>query len=57
MILVKKTVCRQEIELTLERLKKAERNLSTKEQKLRERELKVKERERKLEQQFHVAVR
>ena len=49
--------CRQEIELTLERLKKAERNLSTKEQRLRERETKVKERERKLEQQFCVAVR
>ena len=48
--------CRQEIELTLDRLKKAERNLSTKEQRLREREMKVKERERKLEQQFCVAV-
>lgn len=40
----------------MERLKRAERNLTAKEQELREREMKLKERERSLEQQFKVVV-
>lgn len=47
---------RKEIQATLERLKRAERNLTAKEQELREREMKLKERERSLEQQFKVVV-
>ena len=47
---------RQEIDLTLDRLKKAERELSEKEKSLREREMKVKLREQNLEQQFNVVV-
>ncbi|XP_071158428.1 mitogen-activated protein kinase kinase kinase 20-like [Mytilus edulis] len=45
---------KKEIQATLERLKRAERNLTAKEQELREREMKLKERERSLEQQFKV---
>ena len=47
---------RKEIQATLERLKKAERNLGLKEKELRERENKLKEREKTLEQQFKVVV-
>ncbi|XP_033762114.1 mitogen-activated protein kinase kinase kinase 20-like [Pecten maximus] len=47
-------VWRKEIEATIERLKKAERNITIKEQELRERENKLKEREKSLEQQFKV---
>ncbi|RXM27082.1 Rap guanine nucleotide exchange factor 4 [Acipenser ruthenus] len=46
-------VCRCEIEATLERLKKLERDLSTKEQKLKERERRLKMWERKLMEQSH----
>ena len=48
---------RQEIETTLERLKRAERDLLAKEQQLRERELALKQRERDLNKQFKVVVR
>ncbi|RUS89057.1 hypothetical protein EGW08_003168, partial [Elysia chlorotica] len=48
---------RKEIQLTLERLKKAERDISHREQELQERELKLKERERLLGKQFNVVVR
>ena len=47
---------RKEIQATLERLKRAERNLTEKEQQLREREMKISEREKSLEQQFKVVV-
>ncbi|XP_060079774.1 mitogen-activated protein kinase kinase kinase 20-like [Ylistrum balloti] len=47
-------VWRKEIEATIDRLKKAERNITLKEQELRERENKIKEREKSLEQQFKV---
>ena len=47
---------RKEIQATLERLKRAERNLTAKEQQLREREMKISEREKSLEQQFKVVV-
>ena len=45
---------RKEIEATLERLKRAERDLRTKEQSLHDREKKLKEREKKLEQSFNI---
>ncbi|KAL5007152.1 hypothetical protein ScPMuIL_015958 [Solemya velum] len=47
-------VWRKEIQATLERLKRAEKNLSVKERELRERETKLKEREQNLEEQFKV---
>ncbi|OWF42352.1 mitogen-activated protein kinase kinase kinase 20-like [Mizuhopecten yessoensis] len=47
-------VWRKEIEATIDRLKKAERNITIKEQELRQRENKLKEREKSLEQQFKV---
>ncbi|RXM36186.1 Rap guanine nucleotide exchange factor 4 [Acipenser ruthenus] len=46
-------LCRCEIEATLERLKKLERDLSTKEQELKERERRLKMWERKLMEQSH----
>ena len=49
-----KGVWKKEIQATLERLKKAEREISHREQDLKERELKLKERERSLGQQFNV---
>ena len=48
--------CRQEIDSTLDRLKKVERDLTLKEKQLKERESKLKEREKHLEQQFKVVV-
>ncbi|XP_048755168.2 mitogen-activated protein kinase kinase kinase 20-like [Ostrea edulis] len=45
-------VWRKEIQATLERLKRAESNLTTKEKELMEREIKLLEREKTLEQQF-----
>ncbi|KAK7109215.1 hypothetical protein V1264_013298 [Littorina saxatilis] len=47
-------IWRKEIQATLERLKRAESNLSLKERELRERELKLTEREKNLETQFKV---
>lgn len=49
-------LCRCEIEATLERLKKLERDLSTKEQELKERERRLKMWERKLMEQSHTPV-
>ncbi|XP_005113408.1 mitogen-activated protein kinase kinase kinase 20, partial [Aplysia californica] len=49
-----KGVWKKEIQATLERLKRAERDISHREQELKERELKLKERERSLGQQFNV---
>ncbi|GFR79448.1 mitogen-activated protein kinase kinase kinase MLT [Elysia marginata] len=49
-----KGIWKKEIQLTLERLKKAERDISHREQELQERELKLKERERLLGQQFNI---
>lgn len=48
--------CRCEIEATLERLKKLERDLSTKEQELKERERRLKMWERKLIEQSNAPV-
>ncbi len=45
-----------EIDATLDRLKKAERDLRSKEKELKNREKKIKERERSLEKQFKVVV-
>ena len=45
---------RAEIEATLERLKRAERDLRAKEQSLHDREKKLKEREKKLEASFNI---
>ncbi len=47
---------RKEIDVTLDRLKKMERDLGHKEKQLREKEMKLKEREKNLEQQFKVVV-
>lgn len=47
---------RMEIDATLDRLKKAERDLRSKEKELKNREKKIKERERSLEKQFKVVV-
>ncbi|KAJ8313666.1 hypothetical protein KUTeg_008227 [Tegillarca granosa] len=47
-------VWKKEIQATLERLKRAERDISVKEKELMEREMKLKEREKSLEQQFKV---
>lgn len=47
---------RKEIQATLDRLKRAEIDISLKEQELKEREMKLKEREKNLEQQFKVVV-
>ena len=49
-------ICRKEIDSTLDRLKKVERDLTLKEKQLKQRESKLKERERNLEQQFKVVV-
>ncbi|KAH9524917.1 hypothetical protein Btru_028249 [Bulinus truncatus] len=49
-----KGVWKKEIQATLERLKKAERDICNREQELKERELKLKERERSLIQQFNI---
>ncbi|XP_064613918.1 mitogen-activated protein kinase kinase kinase 20-like [Liolophura sinensis] len=49
-----KEIWKKEIQLTLDRLKKAERDLSAKERELREREVKLQQREENLEQQFKV---
>lgn len=51
-----KFVHRKEIDSTLDRLKKIERDLSVKEKQLKQRESKLKEREKNLEQQFKVVV-
>lgn len=48
---------RKEIQATLERLKRAESNLTAKERELMEREIKLIEREKTLEQQFKTVVR
>lgn len=50
------SLCRCEIEATLERLKKLERDLSTKEQELKERERRLKMWERKLIEQSNSPV-
>ncbi|XP_059157082.1 mitogen-activated protein kinase kinase kinase 20-like [Physella acuta] len=49
-----KGVWKKEIQATLERLKRAEKDICDREQELRERELKLKERERSLNQQFNI---
>ncbi|XP_076460494.1 mitogen-activated protein kinase kinase kinase 20-like [Babylonia areolata] len=49
-----RSIWRKEIQTTLDRLKRAESNLSLKERELKERELRLKEREQNLEQQFNV---
>lgn len=50
-------IFRKEIQATLERLKRAESNLTAKERELMEREIKLIEREKTLEQQFKTVVR
>lgn len=54
---VVKIISRKEIQATLERLKRAESNLTVKERELMEREIKLIEREKTLEQQFKTVVR
>ncbi|BFZ02299.1 hypothetical protein BsWGS_05338 [Bradybaena similaris] len=49
-----KGIWKKEIQVTLERLKRAERDISHREQELKEREMKIKERERSLGHQFNV---
>ncbi|KAK0055345.1 mitogen-activated protein kinase kinase kinase MLT [Biomphalaria pfeifferi] len=49
-----KRVWQKEIQATLERLKRAEKDICNKEQELKERELQLKERERSLIQQFNI---
>ena len=50
------TTFRQEIDSTLERLKRAERELSAKAKELNKRELQLKEKEANWEQQFRIVV-
>ncbi|CAG5130649.1 unnamed protein product, partial [Candidula unifasciata] len=49
-----KGIWKKEIQTTLERLKRAERDINHREQELKEREMKIKERERSLGHQFNV---
>ncbi|PVD30476.1 hypothetical protein C0Q70_09742 [Pomacea canaliculata] len=49
-----RNIWKKEIQATLDRLKRAEIDISLKEQELKEREMKLKEREKNLEQQFKV---